>query len=207
MGPASALIVTSVFRTIFPMLKAANIILFGINHILEDVNLTAMPKKQIVPGLKPGERIPKGRTITFLANNIIRIENVQKLKPEDGYKIEGSIVDVSLIKSRSSGRKTGTRLVFDYDNGFCPWLSLLRFMQDKKLLYGGGVSLSFDEAKTFRFCQANFREQIRSNPEFKKAFLKAVIPHLKKIPVERDTLAADDQINDLLLNQDLFKID
>ena len=204
MGPASALIVTSVFRTIFPMLKAANIILFGINHIMEDVNLSAMPKKQIVPGLKQGERIPKGRTVTYLANNIIRIENLQKLKPDEAYKIEGSIVDVSLIKSRTSGKKTGTRIVFDYNNGFCPWLSMLRFMQDNKLLYGAGVSLSFEPEKKFKFSQANFREQIQTNPEFRKAFLQTILPYLKKIPAERDILADNDQVNELLSSPELF---
>ena len=206
MGPASALIVTSVFRTIFPMLKAANIILFGINHIMEDVNLSAMPKKQIVPGLKQGERIPKGRTVTYLANNIIRIENVQKLKPDEAYKIEGSVVDVSLIKSRTSGKKVGTRIIFDFDNGFCPWLSLLRFMQDNKLLYGAGVSLSFEPEKKYKFSQANFRDQINTNPEFKHAFLKAVVPHLKKMPAARDTIANADQFTDLLSNPFLFEM-
>lgn len=206
MGPASALIVTSVFKTIFPMLKAANIILFGINHILEDVNISAMPKKQIVPYLKQGERIPKGRTVTFLANNIIRIENVAKYKADDGYKIEGSLVDVSLVKSRSSGKKIGTKLVYDFDNGFCPWLSLLRFMQDRKLIAGAGVSLYFDAEKKFKFSQANFREQIYTNEEFKIAFIKAVLPHLKAIPAERDTMAKDDKVDDLLSMPDIFAI-
>jgi hypothetical protein len=173
---------------------------------MEDVNLSAMPKKQIVPGLKQGERIPKGRTVTYLANNIIRIENVQKLKPDEAYRVEGSVVDVSLIKSRTSGKKTGTRIVFDYNNGFCPWLSLLRFMQDNKLLYGAGVSLSFEPEKKFKFSQANFREQIKTNPEFLKAFMDAVTPHLKMIPPKRDTLANDNQFNELLSNPNLFMV-
>ena len=206
MGAASALVVTSVFKTIFPMLKAANIILFGINHILEDVNMTAMPKKQTVPYLKQGERIPKGRVVTFLANNIIRIENVSKLKVDDGYKIEGSLVDVSLVKSRTSGKKLGTKLIFDFDNGFCPWLSLLRYMQENKLLYGGGISLSFDPEKKYKFSQANFRKQIMENPEFQLEFLKAVLPHLKQIPAKRDVIAEQTQVMNLLTNPDIFSL-
>ena len=206
MGAASALVVTSVFKTIFPMLKAANIILFGINHILEDVNMTAMPKKQVIPYLKQGERIPKGRTVTFLANNIIRIENVKKYKADEGYKIEGSLVEVSLVKSRSSGRKIGTRLVFDFDNGFCPWLSLLRFMQDKNLIYGGGSSLSFDPERKYKFSQANFREKIFNDTEFRNAFMAAVLPHLKEIPAARDILAQNDHIGDLLSNPNIFSV-
>lgn len=205
-GAASALTVTNLFKMIFPMLKAANIILFGINHILEDVNMGIMPKKQIVPYLKQGERIPKGRTVTFLANNIIRIENVSKLKADDGYKIEGSVVDVSLVKSRSSGKKNGTRLVFDFNNGFCPWLSLLRFMQDSKAISGAGSSLYFDSEKKYRFSQANFREQIFENEEFRNAFMNAVLPLLKTLPSDKEVLAQDDHINDLLNNKMIFDV-
>lgn len=204
MGPASALIITSVFRSILPMLKAANIILFGINHILEDVQLTAMPKKQIVPYLKQGERLPKGRTITFLANNIIRIENQNKLKKDEGYKIEGSVTSVQILKSRSSGNKMATNLIFDFDNGFDPWLSLLRFMQDNKLIQGSGVSMYFDDEKKYKFSQANFLEQIKTNPEFRNAFLAAVLPHLKAIPAQRDVIANSSYIGDLLSTPDIF---
>ena len=206
MGPASALIITSVFRSILPMLKAANIILFGINHILEDVQLTAMPKKQIVPYLKQGERLPKGRTITFLANNIIRIENQNKLKKDEGYKIEGSVTSVQILKSRSSGNKMATNLVFDFDNGFDPWLSLLRFMQDNKLIQGSGVSMYFDEEKKYKFSQSNFLEQIKSDAGFRNAFLAAVLPHLKAIPAQRDVIAESSYIGDLLSSPDIFSV-
>ena len=111
MGAASALIASNVFKMIIPLLKSANIILFGINHILEDVQMTAMPKKNPVPYLKQGERIPKGRTATFLANNIIRLDNANKLKVDEGYHIEGSVIEASLVKSRASGKKKPTRLV------------------------------------------------------------------------------------------------
>ena len=204
-GAASALVVTNAFRTLFPMLKAANIILLGINHILEDVNMTAMPKKQTVPYLKQGERIPKGRTITFLANNIIRLENVGKYKAEEGYHIEGSLVDVSLVKSRSSGKKIGTKLVFDFDNGFCPWLSLLKFLQDKKLIYGAGASLSLDPEKLYKFSLGTFREKI-NDENFRNYFLNTVLPVLKEMPAEKDVLAQDDHVSDLLSIPNLFTV-
>ena len=206
MGAASALIVTNVFKTILPMLKAANIILFGINHILEDVNMTAMPKKTSVPGLKQGERMPKGRTVTYLANNIFRLDHAGKLKEDEGYKFNGSLVDVSMVKSRNSGHKTSVRLVFDYNNGFDPWISLLRFMQDRKLLYGGGVSMSFDPEKRFKFSQASFRQQIFDDPEFRAEFMKAVLPHLKGLVSGKDVSAIDNHVEDLLNVPDLYSV-
>lgn len=206
MGAASALIVTNVFKTILPMLKAANIILFGINHILEDVNMTAMPKKTSVPGLKQGERMPKGRTVTYLANNIFRLDHAGKLKEDEGYKFNGSLVDVSMVKSRNSGHKTSVRLVFDYNNGFDPWISMLRFMQDRKLLYGGGVSISFDPEKRFKFSQASFRQQIFDDPEFRAEFIKAVLPHLKGLVSGKDVSAIDNHVEDLLNVPDLYSV-
>jgi RecA/RadA recombinase len=200
-GAASALAAANVFKMIIPLLGAANIILFGINHILEDVQMTAMPKKNPVPWLKPGERIPKGRTVTFLANNIVRLDNAGKLKPEEGYHVKGQLVEAAFVKSRSTGEKAPTRMVFDFANGFDPWLSLLETMKYNKLLYGGGASLAIDPDKNFKFSLGNFKEKIISNPEFKAAFMQQVVPYLKSTvmkPVEAtdgNYIAADDILN------------
>ena len=201
MGAASALVASNVFKMIIPLLGEANIILFGINHILEDVQMTMMPKKNPVPWLKQGERIPKGRTATFLANNIVRLDNAGKLKPEEGYHVAGHIVEASFVKSRATGIKTPTRLVFDFANGFDPYLSLLETMKYNKLLYGGGASLAVDPEKKFKFSLGTFREKIATNPEFKLAFMQQVVPYLKSTvmkPVETtraNYAAADDILN------------
>ena len=52
---------TQLIKTIIPMLKAANIIFFCINHILPDPSPT--PKKAQVAWLKMGERCPGGETL------------------------------------------------------------------------------------------------------------------------------------------------
>lgn len=56
---AGAKAIADIFRRIIPMLKTANIILFVVNHILEDVNLSITPKKAQLAYLKMGERLPK----------------------------------------------------------------------------------------------------------------------------------------------------
>ena len=206
MGAASALIASNVFKMIIPLLKAANIILFGINHILEDVQMTAMPKKNPVPYLKQGERIPKGRTATFLANNIIRLDNMGKLKAEEGYHIEGQIVDVSLVKSRSSGKKKPTRLVFDFANGFDPWLSILETMKYNKLLYGGGAYLALDPDKNYKFSLGTFREKVLNNPDFRNYFLKFSVDYLKSTVMKSSTEDIDLHTDDLMDNPDLFTV-
>ena len=207
MGAASALIASNVFKMIIPLLKSANIILFGINHILEDVQMTAMPKKNPVPYLKQGERIPKGRTATFLANNIIRLDNANKLKLDEGYHIEGSVIEASLVKSRASGKKKPTRLVLDFANGFDPWLSALETMKYNKLLYGGGASLAVDPEKQFKFSLGTFRDKVLNDQEFRNAFVKHSLDYLKTTVMRSATTNIDENhIDDLISNPDLFKV-
>lgn len=207
MGAASALIASNVFKMIIPLLKSANIILFGINHILEDVQMTAMPKKNPVPYLKQGERIPKGRTATFLANNIIRLDNANKLKVDEGYHIEGSVIEASLVKSRASGKKKPTRLVLDFANGFDPWLSALETMKYNKLLYGGGASLAVDPEKQFKFSLGTFRDKVLNDQEFRNAFIKHALDYLKTTVMRSATTNIDENhIDDLISNPDLFKV-
>lgn len=207
MGAASALIASNVFKMIIPLLKSANIILFGINHILEDVQMTAMPKKNPVPYLKQGERIPKGRTATFLANNIIRLDNANKLKVDEGYHIEGSVIEASLVKSRASGKKKPTRLVLDFANGFDPWLSALETMKYNKLLYGGGASLAVDPEKQFKFSLGTFRDKVLNDQEFRNAFIKHSLEYLKTTVMRSASTNIDENhIDDLISNPDLFKV-
>ena len=206
-GAASALIASNVFKMIIPLLKSANIILFGINHILEDVQMTAMPKKNPVPYLKQGERIPKGRTATFLANNIIRLDNANKLKVDEGYHIEGSVIEASLVKSRASGKKKPTRLVLDFANGFDPWLSALETMKYNKLLYGGGASLAVDPEKQFKFSLGTFRDKVLNDQEFRNAFVKHALDYLKTTVMRSASTNIDENhIDDLISNPDLFKV-
>lgn len=56
---ATAKLNSQIFKSITPLLKAANIILFVINHINEDVSITGMPKKTSLSYLKQGETLPK----------------------------------------------------------------------------------------------------------------------------------------------------
>lgn len=203
-GAQSAAVIAQLFTAMLQPIKEANIIVIGINHFAQDINMSIFPKKPDVPWLKQGERIPKGKKVTLLANNIIRLDNVSKLKMDEGYKIEGSIVDVSLVKSRTSGNKRGTRLVYDFANGFDPWLSLLEFMKYNKHIYGAGVSLSFDPDRNYKFSMGNFKQKINTDPEFRKAFLNFTIPYLKQIPIEVDESAENMHMEDILNDSSLY---
>lgn len=197
--------VTTMIKQIMSKLQAANIILMITNHILEDINMSMMPKQNPVPYLKPGERMPKGRTVTYLANNIWRIDKAGNLKVDDSYHIEGAIVNISMVKSRASGIKTSTRMINHFGIGFDPWLSLLEVMKVEKLIYGAGVSLSLDEDKTYKFSYGTFKKKVAEDPEFRKYVLKHVLAYLKSIPVYQKTSTSNDFIEDLITD-DLFTV-
>jgi predicted ATP-dependent serine protease len=63
---SAARVVTGIMKRIVPMLKSANIILFVVNHILENPQLTIVPTKGQLAYLKQNERLPVGKTFIHL---------------------------------------------------------------------------------------------------------------------------------------------
>jgi len=181
---AGAKSITDIFRRIIPMLKTANIILFVVNHILADVNINPMQRKKAqVSYLKPGERLPKGDTVIYLSNNIIRLDDKTKLKEDETFGINGSIVELTLVKSRTSRAGLVTPLVFDQNKGFDPELSLFIMMKSLDKINGAGIGMYFGDNKEYKFSQKNFKNKLK-DPEFRAIFTKEVFEVLRSIPVE-----------------------
>ena len=199
---AGAKVVTQVFRGIIQMLKAANIILIAVNHILDDVSITGRPKKPSLAYLKVGETLPKGKTIIYLANTIIRLDDVTKLKGDEKYKVWGSLVEATLVKSRSARSNQKTTLLFNHDTGFDPILSSLIFMQNTDRIHGAGIGLYLDDHKDMKFSMGNFKEKMQNNEEFFNTFTAAYIEELKKIPEANvnPTTIANNKINEKVMN-------
>ena len=90
---------TAMLKRIIPMIKASNIIVFVINHLMPEISL--LPKKGQLRYLKPGTRISGGESIIFLTTNTIMFDD-SKLKEKDGLGFEGAFIDISLVKSRQN---------------------------------------------------------------------------------------------------------
>jgi len=106
---------SAIFRRIIPMLKAANIILFVVNHITESVEINMFAKKKAqVAYLKQGESLGGGRVAVYLTNLLIRLDDNAKLKETEGFYIKGSVVEATLVKSRTSASGRSVNLIFDY---------------------------------------------------------------------------------------------
>lgn len=171
---------SAVFRRIIPMLKSANIILMSINHITESVDISMFAKKKSqVAYLKQNERLPGGNAIIYLANNIIRVDDVSKLKESEGLGIAGSTVELTLVKSRTNRAGQSCRLVFDYDNGFDNDLSLLMLLKEEKKISGAGAYFYIEGHPEHKFSQKTFKQKLSESEEFRSIFITSVFEILK----------------------------
>ena len=172
---------TSIFKRVIPMLKAANIILLVINHINQKVQLNAfsMTKAQ-VSYLKPDETLPGGNAIVYLSNLMLRFDDKSKLKVEEGLGIDGSLVDVSLVKSRTSKAGKFATLVFNQDYGYDEELSLFILLKNANRINGAGAYLFIGDRSDMKFAQKNFKAKLAESEEFRQVFMQEVISVLKE---------------------------
>lgn len=161
---------TAVFKRIVPKLKAANIILFTINHINDKIEVNAFThSKAQISFLRQGETLPGGKAALYLANNMIRVDDGAKLKETDGLGINGKIVDFEIIKSRTNAAGRSVPMVFDFTNGFDDILSLFMFLKSTgAIITGATCYLRGHEDMKFR--QRDFKNKLFNDPEFAKAF-------------------------------------
>lgn len=167
------------YTKMVPMCRAANIIMILINHITTDINTGFLPKKSELPYLKQGEHISGGKTLTYIQNNILRLDIRSKLKPEEGFGISGSVVNIDIVKSRTNkSNRARCSLVFDQEIGYDPDLSLLLMLKENKILEGSGAYLKLPGCDK-KFTQKQFKAILYSDQEFYNAFVSIGLQYLK----------------------------
>lgn len=176
---AAAKLNAAIFRRVIPMIKATNIILFVINHITQDVNIGFAPKPSKNIYLKQGETCPGGETPFYLANNIFRLDDNNKLKEDKEFGIAGNFVTFTMVKSRTNRAGASTDLVFNQDIGYDADLSLFLFLKKLGLIAGAGAYLYIDGYSDFKFSQKSFKTKLHENSEFREIFIKVAITCLK----------------------------
>ena len=183
---------TMVFKQISQLCKKANIIFFTINHILEEIQMGFIPKAAQISGLKQGERLPGGRAAIYLANNMLRVDDTNTLKPDKDYGIDGSIISMTLVKSRTNATKKSIPLIFNKTEGrFDEILSLFHLLKTEGVFSGAGAYQYLDEAPDAKFSQRNFKDVLAKSPELQKAFAKACYKILSTYLSETKAVEAD----------------
>lgn len=177
---ATAKLLAAFFRRVTPMLKTANIILFVINHITQDVNLSVIPKQSKNIYLKPGETCPGGETPFYLANNIFRLDDNNKLKEDKEFYIAGNFVTVTMVKSRTNRAGASTDLVFNQDIGYDADLSLFIYLKKHGKVNGAGAYLYLGDRDDLKFSQKNFKNKLYEDNDFKQVFINECISLLRE---------------------------
>lgn len=164
---------TMLIKKITQLLKDANIILFTVNHILDEIQMGFIPKAAQISGLKQGERLPGGKAAIYLANNMFRVDDSNTLKKDKDYGIDGSIVNLTLIKSRTNATKRSVPLIFNKTEGnFDDILSLFHLLKTEGRFKGAGAYLFLDECPDIKFGARNFKQVLEDSPELQQAFAR-----------------------------------
>lgn len=186
---------SAIFKRIIPMLKAANIILFVVNHITEDVQINPMMHKQgQLSYLKQGETLGGGRVAVYVSNLLIRFDDHSKLKESEGFGIHGTMVTLTLLKSRTSSAGKSIVLVFDYAKGFDRELSLFHLMKEKGLVNGAGAYLYLGDHSDMKFSQKQLKVKLQESEEFRQVFMQTALDALNTLitdPGEPEELTTD----------------
>lgn len=178
---ATARVIAGIFRRICGMLKGANIILLVINHINQKVQTGFFPTKADLSYLKQDETIPCGRTPLYLSTLICRLDDHSKLKDSEGFNIAGTMVDLTVVKSRTSASGRKVTLVYTFDHGFDQNLSLYQLLKENGRIGGAGAFLYIGEHNDIKFAQKNFLEKLAENETLQQYFMEEVLAVLQTL--------------------------
>lgn len=196
------------FRKVVPLLKSANIMLFVVNHITQNIDINPMAKKKAqLSYLKQDESLPGGKTPVYLSNLLIRFDDNTKLKDTEGLGIAGNVVDLSLLKSRTSNVGKSIPLIFDHKRGFDPELSLLQLLKDMKLVNGAGAYLYLKDRSDYKFSQKQFKDKLIQDEEFRNIFMEVSLEALETLiydPGEEEEISGSLNVTDGIL--DMLKV-
>ena len=194
---------TQLLKKVAQLCKEANIILFTINHILDEIQMGFIPKAAQISGLKQGERLPGGKAAIYLANNMFRTDDSLTLKADKDFGIDGSVVTLTLIKSRTNATKRSVPLIFNKTEGyFDNILSLFMLLKNEGRIKGAGVGSYLEGCPDVKFSQKNFKQQLENYKELRDAFSQECYNVLCTFLSDtRNRHSEDDSLEDDIFNQ------
>ena len=140
-----------------------------------------MPKKAQTAWLKVGERVSGGETAIYLANNFLRFDDKNKLSADKDFGINGILVDIQFIKSRTNSAGRVVNMVFDYANGFDHELSMYLLLSNTGRIHGSGVGMYLEDRTDMKFSKKTFKKKLATEPEFMQLFAKVSLEALDEL--------------------------
>lgn len=122
-----------------------------------------------------------GNTPLYLANNIFKFEAGDKLKDSELFGINGFVVKITLIKSRSNRAGQEGMFVYNQVTGYDNTLTNLLYLKNNKMLGGAGVGLYLNDVPDIKFRLSNFKEKFNDNKEFRIACKKVIVKQYRNL--------------------------
>ena len=185
-GARDAKTLKGFFKDVLPMCKEANITIYGINHINQNMSMNAfLPVAKQQNYLKQDEIIPGGKTMIYYPFNIVKLT----AKPSDDFSMEsdgfaGHIVMVEPIKSSSNQSGNNSKgisfeLVFTHKYGFDSLRSLILYGRDNGLIEGNKIRMKFKGDDSFTFSFKDIYKEAEEKPIW-KCIKEFIIPDLNR---------------------------
>ena len=203
-GARDAKTLKGFFKDILPLCKEGNIIVYGINHLNNNMSMTSFaPVAKQQNFLKQDESIPGGKTMIFYPFNIAKMI----AKPSDDFREDtdgfaGHMVMIEPIKSSSNqsgnnSKGVSFQMVFSYKYGFDPLRTLIIYAKDRGLIEGTKNRYKFRDDPSFTFSFKEINKEKREKPIWEN-MKKYVIPTLKDYLsfIEPDEIKFDDRSMD-----------
>ena len=195
-GARDAKTLRGFLKDILPMCKEANILIYGINHINQNMAMNAfLPVAKQQNFLKQDESIPGGRALIYSAQNIIKLvartsdSFTEETDGFNGYMVLIEPVKSSSNQSGNTSKGISFELVFSQKTGFDSLRSLILYGRDVGKIVGNKPKMKFVDDDSFTFSWKNLYTEINDNPIIEN-INKFVVPtlsnHLSFIdPAER----------------------
>lgn len=185
-GARDAKTLKGFFKDVLPLCKEANIIIYGINHINQNMSMNAfLPVAKQQNFLKQDEIIPGGKTMIYYPNNIIKLTP----KPSDDFTEEGDgftgyMVMVEPIKSSTNQSGNNSKgisfnMVFSQKYGFDSLRTMIMYGRDRGLIEGNRNRLKFKDDPDCVFSMKTLMKDKKEKPIWKD-INKFIVPTLKE---------------------------
>lgn len=188
---ASARLIAGTMRRIVPICKAANIIVFIVNHITTKIEINSfVHTKSQNMYLKQDETTPGGVTPFYVCNNVFRLDDNTKLSEEKELGVAGNHVLITMVKSRTNRAGSFTDMIFNQDIGFDSELSLFTMLKDQGRIKGAGAYLYIGDHSEMKFAQKNFKAKL-ADPQFCQVFVDECYDALHKSLIKDQIVALE----------------
>ena len=151
-----AKVISQFYKRLRPVIKKANIIVFVINHLNAKIDINPMQKTQAqLMYLKSDESMPGGNAPIYLAQTVFKFVTCGKYTDEkDGFN--GFQLRVEFLKSKTNRAGSSCTIVYDMNNGFDYYRTILEFCKEKELVEGRNPYCYFRSNPNLKFNTKNF---------------------------------------------------